>query len=1576
MDIKPVLNLNKHPRDCEDRSIIYAKNVMLNLDKSVIQTEPSILVADKINNRLRNELEKYKIIGCIECNKELVLFCIKDISTTSIEIKYDEKIYIVRYNEENDNVEFKGYIENNKVSNGDDIYVKGTFTYNVDGHLIIIFCECYNRRLNNKDTYFPMKTINLDEIKINNSSKSLENKILPLQPEIKVPNIISVNYVKGNIYKGIYNFFIRFKINNNDYTKWFSIGNPIIVDTLEENNIIKHCFNQTIFDYAKGINDDEKFLNSNFRNSGNLGENDQLKMFPSYSPIGFVTGCTDYISSTTDIAQETINVKIKLYKKNNGHYINSNDGTLIYQIGFSCSTKAYTKCFSTYDLLTENDIIDYTINQNSVREIELGSLVKDYINYYNVNNIINYKNKVYIANYNETIKDLDYTKLENFASSCELKLNVTKDDSIYEVKYKTSLIYKGEGVKISETTEKEKDGTTTTIEVITPSDYINNNKQSMQFDCNENTHIELSSFLNVDGETEIQIEVNNATHNVKAKDAIIKPVIKLEIWKSFATIVLEVKGTKLAQELTTITVNGNKKIINPKEYYIIYRQPYYNVNDDFNKRKSQHYLLPGEVYSIYVHFIDKYGNITEGFKLKNKLKENKYYEINYINDNTILNKNIDINNDFVRKNGELNIDDDTKKFFIGFDKEEYDNVHWYQIADKIIDIIGPCDFGYFENSIGDKLFKVPYGVDNKYCFKCELRSCGKIPDEFEGICFSYEPVERKNIITGFFTNCDFRSKRYKVNSFSNSNKIGDKFDTASSVSDNILPPLNMYDTKTAKFYSSALDITDKLKFSFSVMRCKKVNISEDKTNYKYWQTTSNFDKPVDLNRVIEPSNELNDLKYYNITNYRFCAANSVEDNRQGLGTCIEIDNDYNLFSKVDVEYKGDDTKADSNKLATALPYSINYKDPDTFEFKVTQENLPNFYIATLIDISNNIYTSNTKKLIRCTDYIYKNDIIDKSNIEFYFDGKLTKDGVLVYEGHGIMFDSTKMEVISINNGLPYYPIAPTFPYIDRGSTENEITGIVKALYNDESYKHNSHAFVSSYDAYTPFVGYVQFPVWDNYMHESKSFNNKPKGQVYPIYTGGSPLFKNGLGTRSMSSKAVGCMVTPQDSIDLFENRQLIHYDIIDNFYIKTLINYDKDNIPIQRYDKTIRRSNVISDESKENNWRKFDLDAYRVISENKGNITNIYGTGTIFLVHTEHSIFIFNIDNTMKTEGKDIQLLQSDTFDVDYKELATSNLGYAGLQDFDSWTADQFGYMYYNKDARRFFIFDNMQLGNPDEEIIEFLKIFKAEKCIFANDNRNRRLLCNLINESIRENIILSFDYDLKKFISTHEYNFDDAYHTKNNLYLKYNVDGKDTLYYIDNNDSSFSIFKNSDLQQRDAKYVPAQIRQDQKIVNVVEPQQVFVDTQKDPYFREAKLSIVLNSQYELTKFIEHLTYKLYKIAKLNNRNIHEYISSPVSEKITPFSGVSLRVYNELVDTGVLDILIEAEDAKNIFCNYKKPYWELGQWNFSYLFDSKRIKEQSRLYGNWFVVEIILNNDDNKVEFENIIVNLSKDKQV
>ena len=234
--------------------------------------------------------------------------------------------------------------------------------------------------------------------------------------------------------------------------------------------------------------------------------------------------------------------------------------------------------------------------------------------------------------------------------------------------------------------------------------------------------------------------------------------------------------------------------------------------------------------------------------------------------------------------------------------------------------------------------------------------------------------------------------------------------------------------------------------------------------------------------------------------------------------------------------------------------------------------------------------------------------------------------------------------------------------------------------------------------------------------------------------------------------------------------------------------------------------------------------------------------------------------------------------------------------------------------------------------------------------------------EEVPQEETLSFNYILNKWISFHDYVFDAAFNTKQMVY-----------YLINRYDDNVNVFTNIYIINELFNYKdPANSIQNIRYNK-------FENTRQEAEFVRpvsSVIDIICNPSYELIKYLEHISYKLYKIEEDNNT----YSPTPVEELKQPYSGHNLRVFNSEVDTGLIDILIDDQSLntkKNrSIMNYKKPWWELGNWNFNYLRDNKDndLKFPSRLYGNYFIIRFVVKDDYRRIEFESLDYQVTKDK--
>lgn len=1482
MNITPKLSLNKHPKDCDPLSLVNATNVKVTNDLTLISNEEDLKRNEIIYNTLNNEFgrSEYSIIGIIPCNDEIIIFASGRATST-----------IARYNEKENKCKiiYNGGLLNN-ISK-----IKGTFTYNINNDLIIAVS------LYNINTDEPLRIFNLGKFNDTNiDSSQFNDTISSIIPEVKLPSITNHYYVKGSCYKGWTYLYIRFKINKTDYTQWYNFGYPIFVDDIYRQQIFRYCFYQ----YRTGRNNAETDLY-------NVDDVDGHSAVPM---DGFGTGCYDGFSNNSEISNTTFAINLNFNSFNNFSQ---------YQLGFVCASKAYTKAFITNDINISDT--NYIFNPKYLSEGSITEFITAYYNYYNVKNIINYKNRLYISNYKEQTlnKKIDQSIIDSVSIS--LKVNTTNFAFSSTNKDIVSTLK-----QIITLTEKRKDVRSGQEQLKTPKQYF--------LDINSisditNQSIPFNKILNVDDSINLIVKITKektTTDKVIAIDTI--NIIKDPSDNSTRPGYCKIKiGEDIYDSIeycfeTDVNSDANYtnfKIFDATNYIISFQKKCIDTISSFNDRLKESTLIPGEVYSFYIHYIDKYGHSTNGYRIGNKtylttntgdgyfipikiylpvqnltegyIAVNEKYTLKEFKDllNADGNLNIYSFNKYTNKlisSGSAADKKDVKNYLLSLygdlfadSTTKYDDVKIANIFNSgSVNGVSTGNFGVYINENNERLFKIPEeeyystyeGIVN---YKYGLQVTVKIPEDYIGYFISYEKFESTKKVTGFLTNKDAReisAIEYNIGqgvTFKNyeNNKVSS----------------DMY------LYSSTFDIKDSLSTDYNFIRIKakstkycKHNVSGNITvttegnngfiaeisNSDILYRNSSINYAYDLNKSLINYTAIQD-KIYPIDNYKLVVADSVKDDRGGLSTAIKLKNIESLFISDD-------------------KYRVNT------------------YIASLYNYHNKLYINKEKTLIRIGNINYASGTIS-TIIENGFNGVYTYDGVIIYNGNGIMFNSENNNLYNIRGKLSRS--------VPDKSDKNVGLSIL-----DETSERVFHLNI-------PFLNYIQFPVIDTYYYESKYFNNNPQNVIFSI-------MKPDEQDADAKGYWPGLIVEPKNSIDLFSNPQGSQDDFIPTVYN----NYRNDILNITQFDKTIRRSNVIQDESAVNAWRQFPIEGYKNINENKGIITNLVGIGVYLLAHTEHSLFMFNGDATLQTKDKSLQLLQPDAFDTNYVEVFTSDLGFGGLQDDLSFVIDQFGYIFYNNDFTRFYKFDNGQLSLIDQDIYLYLQDNKPTNVRFGNDKFNKRLLISLklSNNTVKT---LSYNYELGNFISFHDYNFIQGYNTKSKLYLVSGNDLYNTIYNFTDT-KSYGTYESLSI----SKTYPSSI------------------------------SIILNEDYDTIKFLEFIKYNVRKVSKSNS-----LISiSPVKEGMQPYAGDILEIFSEFTNTGEIDINI---DTTNKFNRYSKPWFELGNWNFNYFrnkistYNGSGSDKLTRIYGNYIVIKFTFNNKDKVcIEFENLNGSVSKQRKL
>ena len=1404
------LNLNKHPKDVPNRALVSANNVQVSGDLSCLQSEFCI----KENDTLKSILTNKYIAGYIPCNKEFILFIADNNWKEQLDNNSDGVgIEIYRFKEQ-------GKLDNNHhgsfdLSEGKKVYenfiwnggkLKGTFTYNIKSQLIISIAE--SNTYTGKDV--PLKTINLGTYDDNADSKDtdlgLTNSLLSLNPELQIPSIADYNYVNGLAYKGWYYFFIRYKINSVDYTKWFSLGYPILINEIEK---------YSLFDY--NINKEMDILNND-----------------NYERRGYHNIKTE-ISSGSNTCNNTIELNIS----------NLDDKFKSYQIGFVCTTNDSHRAFNTLDI--DINSTTFYLDYSSLEEYNVNDLTFEHYNYYNVKNIINYKNRLYISNYKEN--NFNYEDLQNYAKNIKLNCILNTEDNFsteFEPAEKSGIAFNFEkldlhcppgghpfelsrddiqyGKTISTDAEHWRYGGLDfqNTKVWSGRLYISNKGKQINYKT-----IEISDKDSATEQNPQTVKAQFIVGNVQF-DVTVKCLYRIDYGVPYYTFPDDANGDIVKTEI----IISNYVEIQTNE--TIERFDSRNIINTFKNRLKDRTLIPGGYYKFYIHFVNKYGEFSDGIVITREIDET-----------------VDIGND-----GFSNISNYTHQTLSDNDL--------FVIPENIT------------TNVADENYYTSYAL-NKYYLNYTIKENFIHDNNIIGFFLTYEKYSDINDFEGILLNYDFYKEDETI--------VGSKGTFTNYTNKENIP---IY-----RFYSDEIDLKDTLEIKSGKLLLYDSYFKNGSNIYNENEHKRLINDIVE-NKQTADINVINDMiDIFDINSIKYVPAHSFTKDNDYRGSYLEI------------------TLVNDSRLSDDFIKDI----------------LKTGCVCKLISNDNALYKSLNKELIKFTNVIYFDNEDSDSNISAGLNGFVTFNKALIYNNDKVILN-TGFNVI-VNSDYAAY------------------VGSSKFTEADDKIKTDNNKF--------QFVMQYSFPMIKEVMYETRQFKNLPE----IIITRAEALSETE--SQATFDFATSTIVQPLNSIDLYTLPIASQDRNNPKIYINHMVDY------VNQFDKRVVRSNPIADESFENSWRIISPEAYKDITENKGNITNLIALGTTLLVHTEHSIFMFDRDNTLQGgDGKTMQLAMPDIFDVDYKEVLASELGACGLQDSDAWVLDEFGYIFYDNDAHKFYRFGSKKIESINTSITQFIDKYKPFKVRFANDSESNRILVNIQYvyniDSIGE-VTLSYNYAINKWISFHDYCFDRAFHTKQMVYLIIDRGTNSNLYLINR--------KDTDIQNKE---VIKNLLYN-KFENIRD-----LNTKLDYY--NSDISVMVNDKYELMKTLEFITWKLYKIKIKEDANTN-YNDFPREELKVPYSGYKLQVFNDNVDTGIIDIEINSEDNKNkSVMNYKKPWWQFDNWNFNYFRDIKNAKSQlakymSRLYGNYFIIRIWFGDTDGqRCEFETLDCKVINNKTI
>ena len=630
--------------------------------------------------------------------------------------------------------------------------------------------------------------------------------------------------------------------------------------------------------------------------------------------------------------------------------------------------------------------------------------------------------------------------------------------------------------------------------------------------------------------------------------------------------------------------------------------------------------------------------------------------------------------------------------------------------------------------------------------------------------------------------------------------------------------------------------------------------------------------------------------------------------------------------------------------------------------KTERDSVPNSTIGNVINLNRNIYTNKNKVLIPFGPIAYvgeheETDIFSYAdNVDFFASSNSTN-----FQN---TFPNNKVAGMEFN--YPGFYCQDRHLIYDRKTYIGD-DGKVYDINSDDTIKSD---ITTSSEDYAKILSYNKFSTINL---NALSIKKEPEILVGVL----------GKSTDSVHTKMVNKLIKPLNATDLIEYKNTF-IESNPKLYTNINLNYKAN----ENKHHIIRRSNTIKDENYYNSWKDFASDNYKIIDKQYGKINNIFGIENNFYIHTDNTILCINKDNTIKANNTDIQISTRDLFDGEPIEVLVGNHGFGGMQTENSWCLNQIGYFYLDKDSKRIYIFNDNHITDLTNDIIYLINNIDIDNAWFETDFKNNRVLTCIqyhTKEIDKDYITISYDMRIKKWLSLHDYYFTKSLNTKNNCYFwanEANNNIKNIIYDVDK-----TILGDYKLLHNNTKLFP-----------------YYTINNKEC----AIFDVIFNDNYLDSKTINSINYlinKVYNYKSNDDRMAEPFMRNESFEDKTHYAGDLIRLYTDICDTENLDISVNTEI--NQFDEYKKPHYEKGYWEFNYFRNAinkiatetqllKRLgaenknqltpEQQSKfeenlkkyipsdnrslLYGRYFVIRFIIDNNDNiPIRFETLSIN-------
>ena len=498
----------------------------------------------------------------------------------------------------------------------------------------------------------------------------------------------------------------------------------------------------------------------------------------------------------------------------------------------------------------------------------------------------------------------------------------------------------------------------------------------------------------------------------------------------------------------------------------------------------------------------------------------------------------------------------------------------------------------------------------------------------------------------------------------------------------------------------------------------------------------------------------------------------------------------------------------------------------------------------------------------------------------------------------------------------------------------------------------------------------------------KSFEGYIQLQNSPSFVIASNFNLNYLSlTEDINDKifAVGANVSGVKQVAKLINSATLSYiyelkSMYKDFMNKTFSTYD-DTYKIQ-FDNTIRVSNVLSDETFNNDVFKFEATNYYNIPTNRGIIVNLFTIGNIIYAHTKASFYKFDATQTITASDKDIQLQEAEPFDVGLSQVFDSQYGYGGIDNKEAGCITFDSYFFYDNKSNHIFSYSgNGQMQLIDGTIYRLLEYYKPINCRTIHDIVNKRILFEFYNLSISRpsnySFTISYNYKSKSFVSIHDITLKNAFSTINTCYSYNNkfiklfnskIDIPNVILYAPLN--IYKLYGNA--SKRSFLTFTKSTNSPFNISIILFPTQYIKET--------------INALSYISNIIENDIRNKFNRNPLGQIEYYDEINVPATKSDNPIK--SINIVTDICESNTVNNTIDDTKRPNSLLDYTGIKYNKGLWNVNYFRDSKNNTDvysynggvsdnKSLIYGRYFIVNINFINTK-PIKFEEIFINTEK----